>query len=224
VHRIEIGGIDFIPDLSGALFAPDFRTLLVADLHLEQGSSLARCGIHVPPFDTSATLAALEEVVATMKPMRLMLLGDSFHDAAAHSFLDNPHVVRLRRITDTIETVWITGNHDPAAPDELGGMSATEHRLGDITLRHIPSRRLCEPFEIAGHLHPGAMIVQRGIATRTKCFVGDRRRMILPAFGAYTGAVNVRTRAFVGLFDEDSTSVWMIASSRLHRFPLNRCS
>ncbi len=222
-HPIMLGGITFLPDLSGALYAPTLKTLLIADLHLEQGTSLARRGIHVPPYDTGATLAILEALIGELSPARLILLGDSFHDAVAHAQLDDPYTERLRVITSSTETIWITGNHDPAPPAALGGVSVGEHHMGNIVLRHIPARRLKDNFEIAGHLHPGATIIQRNIATRAKCFVGDNRRLILPAFGAYTGAVNVRTRAFDGLFDEPSTSVWMLASSTIHRFPLTRC-
>ncbi len=57
-QRISLGGLDFIPDLSGALYAPDFATLLVADLHLEKGTSLARRGVHLPPYDTRESLDA----------------------------------------------------------------------------------------------------------------------------------------------------------------------
>jgi uncharacterized protein len=222
-HPIALGGITFLPDLTGALYAPAFKALLVADLHLEQGSSLARRGIPVPPYDTGVTLASLESLVASINPSRLILLGDSFHDAVAHAFLDDPYTERLRAITATRETIWITGNHDPAPPANLGGTSVDEHHLGDIVLRHIPARKLNDKYEIAGHLHPGATIVQRNVATRAKCFVGDGRRLILPAFGAYTGAVNVRSTIFSGLFDQDAASVWMLASSTIHRFPFTRC-
>jgi uncharacterized protein len=222
-HKIALDGVTFLPDLSGALYAPDFKTLLVADLHLEQGTSLARRGIHVPPYDTGVTLASLEALVSSINPSRLILLGDSFHDAVAHGQLDEPYAERLRALTSALDTIWITGNHDPAPPANLGGSSVDEHHLGDIVLRHIPARKLKDKFEIAGHLHPGATIIQRNIATRAKCFVADDRRVILPAFGAYTGAVNVRSKIFNGLFDEESTSVWMLASSDIHRFPLKRC-
>jgi uncharacterized protein len=221
-HRITLAGIELLPDHSGALFAPEFKTLLVSDLHLEHGASLARRGIHVPPFDTTATLAALEGVIAETKPWRMVLMGDSFHDRIAHLVLEEAHRNRLLQITSNIETIWITGNHDPDPPNGLGGFAVAAHKLGPVVLRHEPS--LETTFEIAGHLHPGATIIQRGIATRAKCFIADTRRVIMPAFGAYTGALNVRSRAFDGLFQAEDTHVWMIGKSAIHKFPLARAS
>lgn len=221
-HRILLGGIAFVPDATGALYAPDLHTLLVADLHLEQGTAMARRGVHVPPFDTPATLAQLASVIARTKPWRLMLLGDSFHDAVAHELIDAQSCNALRSITSAVETIWISGNHDPQPPVGLGGVCVQDHRLGDIALRHEPSRPLSDAFEIAGHLHPGAVITQRGIGTRAKCFIADTKRIILPAFGSYTGALNVRSKAFAHLFDEDATRVWMLGRRGIHAFPLSR--
>jgi uncharacterized protein len=223
-HKMTLGGITLVPDHSGALYAPDFRTLLVADLHLEQGAALARRGIHVPPFDTGATLALLKQVIEQVKPWRLVLLGDSFHDRLAHAQLDQPHQEALQDITAHVETIWITGNHDPEAPEGLGGVCVEAHQLDHIILRHQPDPNLNGHCEIAGHLHPGATIIQRGIATRAKCFVADGRRMIMPAFGSYTGALSVRSRAYDDLFDEAESHVWMLGKSAIHRFPLARVS
>ncbi len=222
-HVITLDGITLIPDHSGALYAPDFKTLIVSDLHLEHGVSLARRGIHVPPFDTGMTLSLLEHVVAAIKPWRLVLLGDSFHDATAHESLMDQHRSRLQDITAQIETIWISGNHDPSAPVGLGGVCVSEHKLDHVVLRHEPTRGR-HHCEIAGHLHPGATIVQRGVATRGKCFIADERRLIMPAFGAYTGALAVTGPAFSGLFDERSANIWMLGRSAIHQFPRRRVS
>lgn len=222
-HDISLAGLRFQPHLSGALYAPDLAALLVADLHLEQGAALARRGNAVPPFDTGLTLAALEAVLAETKPRSIYLLGDSFHDADSHSFLDEATLARLARLLSPIETVWITGNHDPQHKPNLGGSHVDSARLGPITLRHIPSDKLNTP-EIAGHLHPGAGIVQRGHMVRGKCFVADQRRIILPAFGAYTGAISVRGQAFHGLFETERASVYLLAREKMYRFPYVRVS
>ncbi len=220
-HHITLGGIKLVPHLTGALYAPDFKTLLVADLHLEQGASLARRGIHVPPYDTGMTLALLESVLAETKPWRLVLLGDSFHDAGAHAILDEQHRNKLLHITSETETIWISGNHDPEPLLGVGGICVAEHHLDHIRLRHQPKARL-DHSEIAGHLHPGATVVQRGIAARGKCFVADGRRIIMPAFGAYTGALSVRSPAFANLLSEEECHVWVIGKQSIHRLPLHR--
>ena len=221
-HTISLGDLTFTPDMSGALYCAEEQLLLVADLHLEQGASLARRGLHVPPYDTLATLAMLEQVLAASQAKRLVLLGDSFHDSAAHEDVRPSDAERLRAITRSIDTIWISGNHDPKAHDSLGGTCVDELQLGAITLRHIPRRLATDEMEIAGHLHPGASIVQRDHRIRTKCFVGDQRRIILPAFGSYTGALNVLSGAFAGLFDEAETKAWMIGKASIHCFPFRR--
>ena len=223
LNPISLAGLSFLPHLSGALYAPDLAALLVADLHLEQGAALARRGISVPPFDTGLTLAALEAVVAETAPRSIYLLGDSFHDAKGHSLLDEGVLTRLARLFAAPETIWITGNHDPDPKHNLGGVHVSEARLGPITLRHIPSARLKTP-EIAGHLHPGAGIAQRGRLVRGKCFVADTRRIILPAFGAYTGAISVRGQAFDGLLETERASVYLLAREKMYRFPFARVS
>ncbi len=221
-HTIALGGLAFTPDMSGALFCADEKLLLIADLHLEQGASLARRGLHVPPYDTLATLTMLEQVLANTGARRLVLLGDSFHDAVAHEAVRESDADRLRHITSSIETIWISGNHDPKSHDTLGGTCVDEMLFGSITLRHIPSRLREHELEIAGHLHPGATVVQRGHPIRTKCFIADQRRIILPAFGSYTGALNVLSDAFSGLFDEAKTQAWMISKTTIHCFPWKR--
>ena len=135
VHDISLAGLSFRPDLSGALFAPAFGALLVADLHLEQGAALARRGISVPPYDTSLTLSALEAVIADTGAKTLYLLGDSFHDAKGHALLGDEASARLTALTLRIETVWISGNHDPGPKTGLGGRHVDSVQLGPVTLR-----------------------------------------------------------------------------------------
>lgn len=219
-HRIDLSGLDLIPHQSGALYVPEHETLIISDLHLEQGTSLARRGIHVPPFDTATTLALLDEIVATINPKRLIFLGDSFHDGEGETRLDKAHLQILRKLTNAYETLWIIGNHDPYPPQSLGGRGAEAIALGPLTLRHEPAKHLKNETEIAGHLHPGCSLSLRGRHVRGKCFIADQWRLIMPAFGAYTGALSINSPAFHGLFDKTQTKIWMIGKSGLHRFSL----
>ena len=123
----------------------------------------------------------------------------------------------LRAITATAETVWITGNHDPAPPEDVGGTIVAEMALGPVTLRHQPKALRPEEAEISGHLHPAAAVHSRGHRIRCRCFIADDRRLIMPAFGSYTGALSVRSDAFAGLFGD--WHVWMIGEKAVHRFP-----
>jgi uncharacterized protein len=225
IHRISFAGLEMLPHLSGALYVPTLKTLLIADLHLEQGAAMARRGVHLPPYDTVETLEALEQVIAECAPEKLYLLGDSFHDAAGHLLIDEREATRLTRITQEVPTIWISGNHDPDPKTGLGGEHVDEIRLLDgITLRHEPRRNLKNAFEISGHLHPGCAIEQRGIHVRGKCFASDGQRLILPAFGRYTGALNIKSGAYDGLFNPAETQVWMLGETRIHNFPYKRLS
>lgn len=219
-HTITLGGVSFIPDLSGALYAPDFAALLIADLHLEKGTSLAKRGVHLPPYDSRESLRQLKAAIAACRPERIIFLGDSFHDGEARERIDAVELATLRAMTSAHQVVWITGNHDPAPPGDIGGTIAEQVMLGPVTLRHEPQSLPDEAFEIAGHLHPAAAIAQRGRRIRCRCFIGDRRRIVMPAFGSYTGALNITAAPFATLFDD--FDVWMIGGSAIHRFPASR--
>ena len=216
--RLRLEGLDLEPDISGALYVPDYRTLLVADLHLEKGSSFAKRGLHIPPYDTRSTLTALETVIVSRKPERLVSLGDSFHDAKAGERLDANDFVRLRRLCETLDVCWLIGNHDPVLPSGLGGRIASEVALGPLTLRHLPKARLGSDIEIAGHLHPVASISRRGRRVTSRSFVAGSRRLIMPAFGAYTGGLNVSAPEIASLFDAQAFTAWMIGRRSIYGF------
>ncbi len=221
-QNIRLAGLDLVPDLSGALHVPDVRTVLVADLHLEKGTSLARRGVHLPPYDTRESLRQLASVIAALKPERLIFLGDSFHDGEARSRIDAADLATLRALSGGQETIWIAGNHDSKPPGDIGGSIASEVALGPITLRHAPQTLADGEYEIAGHLHPAAALSQRGTRIRCKCFVADDRRIVMPAFGSYTGALSVSAEAFAPLFEPGKYHVWMLGSRAVHRFPAHR--
>src|SRR5215467_1988926 len=86
-RTLDVAGMSFIADLSGALFWDEQRLLVVSDLHLEKGSSFAARGVLLPPYDTMATLSRLALVIARHDPRVVIALGDSFHDREAHARL-----------------------------------------------------------------------------------------------------------------------------------------
>jgi hypothetical protein len=213
-----LAGVELVPDLTGALYVPDYRTLLVADLHLEKGSSFLSKGLYIPPYDTRATLAVLESALARLKPWRLVALGDSLHDMGAGKRIDAADLQRILAICDRVEMLWLTGNHDPDLPAGLGGRVLAEIALGPLTLRHLPKSHLGSEIEIAGHLHPVASISRRGRRITSRSFVADGRRLIMPAFGAYTGGLDVSAPAISSLFHEGSFTAWMIGRSSIYSF------
>lgn len=197
--QIRINDVPLTLDPSGAVWWPAEQALLVADLHLEKGSSFARSGQLVPPYDTMATLRRLQDVATGRAARRIILLGDSFHDPCAGERIAADALAAIDALARGRELIWISGNHDPAPPADVAGMRTDELRSGGLILRHLPGKK-AEAGEIAGHLHPVARVKTRAAVVRRACFLSDARRMILPAFGAYTGGLNVRDAAFNGLF------------------------
>lgn len=196
---MRLGPIEVVADRSGALFVPHERTLVVADLHLEKGSAFAARGILLPPYDTRETLRRLRGVIGRYRPARVVALGDSLHDRGAEARLGAADLDTIHRLQANLDWVWITGNHDPEITTAVGGRVCATLTIAGITLRHEPTSGECGG-EIAGHLHPVARVVRGGAAMRRPCFVGDEQRLILPAFGAFTGGLNVLDRAFVPHF------------------------
>jgi hypothetical protein len=212
---LVIGGLEALPDVSGALWLPAERTLLVADLHLEKASAYAARGVFLPPYDSRATLATLALAIARFSPARVIALGDSFHDDGGGARLDPLDRDALAACQQGRDWVWLAGNHDPRSPSGVGGEVAAELALGAIALRHEPSAREAGP-EIAGHLHPAAKVRLRGRSVRRRCFVSDGRRLVMPAMGAYAGGLNVRDAAFRPLFPA-GVEAWMLGDERVFR-------
>ena len=183
---IIVSGIALVADIAGALYWPQEGLLVVADLHLEKGSSFAVRGALLPPYDTPDTLARLGWLIARYAPRTVIALGDNFHDgkgAARLSAVDKETLAGLQRRR---EWIWITGNHDPDPVDGIGGTFAETIAVGPLTFRHQAAPTDYDG-EISGHLHPVAVVAVRGRGVRRRCFVADARRLVMPAFGAYAG-------------------------------------
>ena len=197
--RTQVSGAAVMLRPSGALWLEAERTLVVADLHLEKGSSYAARGQMLPPYDTRETLGRLEAEVAALSPMAVILLGDTFHDRRSEERLAGDDAGRLRALAAGRRLIWVIGNHDADGPRALPGETADELELAGLTFRHEPQAGV-QPGEVAGHLHPAAKVRASRGAVRRRCFVTDAERAILPAFGAYAGGLNIRDAAFAGLF------------------------
>jgi DNA ligase-associated metallophosphoesterase len=218
-RAMRVGAVEFLADLSGALFWEQERLLVVSDLHLEKGSSFAMRGVLLPPYDTVATLSRLAAVIAHYNPRTVIALGDSFHDPDAHQRLAAPDRDALSALQAGRDWIWISGNHDPALPADLGGVVATEVALGGIVFRHEPTG---EFGEIAGHLHPKARVSTRGRSMERRCFASDGERAVMPAFGAYAGGLSIRDRAFARIFSTDFVA-HVLGDSRMHAIAASRC-
>ncbi len=217
---VDVAGVTFVADLSGALYWQEQSVLVVSDLHLEKGSSFASRGVLLPPYDTAATLGRLAAVIARHDPRMVIALGDSFHDRTAHERMSAPDRDAIAAFQVGRDWIWISGNHDPALTPDLGGVVAHEVAIGPIAFRHEPTGAA---GEIAGHLHPKARVAARGRSMERRCFACDGERAVMPAFGAYTGGLSIRDAAFAKIFQTTGLMAHVLGDFRLHTIAASRC-
>ena len=215
-------GAAAVADVSGALWLEEHGALVVSDLHFEKGSAYAMRGVMLPPYDTAATLARLGAVVALYAPKMIVALGDSFHDGAGAARMSAADRAALRALQAGRDWIWISGNHDPEPPKDLGGVCAEEIQLGALKLRHEPQAGAA-PGEIAGHLHPVARVWSAAGSLRRRCFASDGARCILPAFGSFAGGLNIRDSAFAPLFARAPMVAHVMGRGRVYAVPMTRC-
>lgn len=214
----ELADAELVGDPSGIVWWASERLMIVADLHLEKGSSFARRGILLPPYDSAATLNRLQKAIAYWRPKTVISLGDSFHDSDAWQRLPLDQRQQLVSLVGGCDWIWISGNHDPKPPTGFGGMAVDELSIGSLNFRHEPQPGDARG-EVAGHLHPAARMVIRGRSIRRRCFATDNQRLIMPAFGAYTGGLNVLDPAFSGLFEQRRFYALMLGNEQVYKIP-----
>ncbi len=212
---LHLAGERLMLDPSGVLVWPEERLLVVADLHLEKATHFAARGQLLPPWDTAMTLDRLARVVRHWSPRTLVALGDSFHDGGGAARLGRADLDRLAALARGLSLVWVLGNHDPEPPEGMGGDAVLEMTIGKLTFRHDPVSGA--RGEIAGHLHPKASVATRGATVTRPCFVADGNRVVLPAFGAFTGGLDVRDVAIKRLFPGGARA-FLLGKERLFSF------
>ncbi|MGA0235724.1 MAG: ligase-associated DNA damage response endonuclease PdeM [Alphaproteobacteria bacterium] len=202
----RFNGAQLVAHVSGALLWPEKGALVVSDLHLEKGADFARTGTFLPPYDSDETLNRLDDLLTTTKARTLISLGDSFHSPSVIAGLSDALLSRIQHLTNSVERfIWVTGNHDPEVPAHFGGEVHEDFALGALHFRHEASPLFALPGEVSGHWHPKASI--RGPNNRPltrSCFIHDSTRLILPAFGTFTGGLNVAHPSIRSLFSHNS--------------------
>ena len=205
-----------IADISGALFWPEKQTVIFSDLHLEKGSWFAKQNVFLPPYDTLDTLNRVEKVVNYFKPSRVISLGDSFHDDTWMERISKEQIAKILNLTNNYEWFWIQGNHDPCGVPSLGGINLSDYLDSPLTFRHEAKRETTDG-EVSGHFHPKAKIKLNRKSFSDRCFISDEKRVILPAFGSFTGGLNVMDKAISSFFRDDF-KVFLLGS-KVRQFP-----
>lgn len=172
---------------SGALHWPGENLLAVSDLHLGKSARLSAVGgAQLPPYETRETLLRLQGDLEATGARTVLCLGDSFDAPGLDLCLPEEDTLWIARLQAGREWIWVEGNHDPG-PVALGGSHRSDLRRGPFTFRHIAAP--APEGEISGHFHPKARLPLRGRTLTAPCFLCDAQRLILPAYGAYTGGL-----------------------------------
>lgn len=214
----SFAGHDFLASADGAIHWPSRAALLVADLHLEKASWFARLGQMLPPYDSIATLTALERDIERSGVERLYCLGDSFHDRFGCDRLPAAARELLTMMTERLDWVWITGNHDAGFVDHCGGRTAEEVVLEGIVLRHEAVADDPMP-EMSGHFHPKLRLSRKGRNVSRRCFVASTTKLILPAYGTLTGGLDASHPEILRKVGPGASALVPI-TDRLLRFPI----
>lgn len=217
----ELHGQSVILDPSGAIYLPDHGLLCVSDLHLEKGAAYARRGQMLPPWDTFATLKILGAAIARHNPRIVVSLGDSFHDRRGSAEMPELARTMIRDMAAGREWIWISGNHDPDGVVDLPGQVLETLCHAGLTFRHDPLKNPA-PGEVAGHLHPAALLVRRERGIRRPCFASDGIRLIMPSFGVMTGGLDIRHEIFADLFEKTRLVAHMLSQGRVHSIAYHR--
>lgn len=204
-HHFTLGGADLVALNSGALYWPAQSLLCVSDLHLGKSGRRGRLGeATLPPYETRDTLIRLTDVIEATSPRAVICLGDSFDDAVAADELAETDLSTLATLQAGRRWLWIEGNHDPGGLGP-GGSHVAAYELGPLRFCHVA----CPDHtgEISGHYHPKATLRVKGRHISRPAFLVDKSRVILPAFGTYTGGLRTTNPALSQLMAPDAVAI-----------------
>jgi DNA ligase-associated metallophosphoesterase len=185
--------LDLLPDR--AVYWPKEKTLYVADTHFGKAATFRKVGIPVSEHTTAEDCLRLSKLAESTGAEKLIILGDFLHARAGRAQPVRNQLFHWRDQYKQLHIVLIRGNHDNQSGDPWPELDIecmpdpTEGKSWD--LRHLPIDSPSRPF-MAGHLHPGYRLSGTGRDTlRSPCWVVGEKRIILPAFGGFTGLKNV---------------------------------
>lgn len=204
-HPFTLAGAQLEALSTGALWWPDQSLLCVSDLHLGKSERIARRGgTSLPPYETRDTLSRLAADLARTHARTVICLGDSFDDLGAAQSLPEEEKLWIARLQAGRRWIWVEGNHDPG-PVDLGGSHLAELPRPPLTFRHVAHAGASG--EVSGHYHPKARLALGGRSVSRPAFLYDSDRVIMPAYGTYTGGLDTRNAAFAPLMRPEACAV-----------------
>jgi DNA ligase-associated metallophosphoesterase len=204
-YDFTLAGASFKALSTGALWWAEHGLLCVSDLHLGKSERIARKGgSPLPPYDTRDTLTRLAADIARTNARTVICLGDSFDDLGSALALPEEERLWIARLQEDRRWVWIEGNHDPG-PTNLGGSHLSELPIAPLTFRHIA--QVSASGEVSGHYHPKVSVSTRGRTITRPAFLMDADRVIMPAYGTFTGGLDCRADALNTLMRPEAIAV-----------------
>ena len=217
---VRFAGHDLVLDAGLALYWPEHDALVVSDLHLEKSTFLAQFGSAVAPYDTHDTLLRLNGLVEKYRPKSLILLGDSFHDRDAWTRLEHGARESLVAICQSVDTCHLVeGNHDLGVVTDPRLVFADDVTVGGIVFRHEPETSALP--QVIGHFHPKLKTHVRGHRLSGKCFAVNNSMLIMPAFGSFTGGLDLSHEAFTTLSGSDPFRPYLVYRNTVVARPVN---
>lgn len=190
--NISIQGEELWLSSRRCIWWPAKMTLIVSDLHLGKGIFYSKVSNLLPPYDTIDTLNRLRQLIEELKPERVISLGDSFHHKNSFDSLQEYEKQMIHELVTLVdEWVWIMGNHDYELPSALYGLKVKYINEKQISFYHQPNTTNNNDFQIVGHFHPKYTKIIKGRRLSKPCFIWAKNVMIMPAFGSYTGGLDI---------------------------------
>lgn len=185
-QTIQIKGHRLMLLPTGALYWPKYKALFIADLHIGKVEHFRKEGLAIPAAVGAENYQKLDAVTQGLDLEQLYFLGDLFHSKKNTGWDRFFGWVEQQDFKITL----IVGNHDrhdlKAIPEgsfellealELEGMVFTHEPVEDAKM-----------FNICGHIHPGLLMRGKGrLVAKVPCFAQEKNRLIIPAFGVFTG-------------------------------------
>ncbi len=209
---VQLAGAELWLLADKAIYYPDQRTLLVADAHFGKAAAYRKLGQPVPHGTTDDNLQRLDALLATYDCRRLIFLGDFLHAPESHNPGTLSALKTWRERHHALDITLIRGNHDKRAgdpPPYLNIHVVTEPwLLGPFALQHEPDPHPTRHV-LAGHVHPTYRLFGRGRQRlRLPCFYILQHITLLPAFGAFTGGMDIERAEDSTVYVVGDGAVW----------------
>jgi DNA ligase-associated metallophosphoesterase len=202
--------IDLLPER--ALWWERESTLIVADLHWGKTAHFRKNGIAIPAQSQNKDEMRLAQLLQSTRAERLIIAGDLFHSRSNQQVDLFTH---FRNHHQTLQVDLVIGNHDILKKEEYARFHLSLHQecltIEPFCIAH--DHLASSHFVIHGHVHPAMRIKSKGnnqAAFKLCCFAVQEDRMILPAFGEFTGThlVDAAEQKHIYLIAEDKVIQW----------------